>query len=403
MNKRGLSAVITTLLVIMLVLVAAGIVWGVIRKIITEGSEEVNLGKLTLDLEVENVLVDENGVNVKVTRKSGAGELSGINFAISDGENTIVLERPSTMAQLGSGTFPFTNEELSGIAFVKEVTIVPILGTGSGKKIFGSNVDEVENSVESCLDILNLGGSMDGIYSIKPKGEEFEVYCDLTTDGGGWTLIASYVDGSFFNDCDDILEYNHVCSSTCSNFADDSHSNRNCDEDSERAIQDSELEKLKEKYKISGSFRDLSSYETHDFVSPSYYSLSFSESMFSNDQDEYISYDFSPYTTTSMKDFYFQENLNYLELRIPALNSNLDPSINACGDFELAIMMADLDGATNYETRKYYPWSAAIGGPGWRSNNNNGCNYDDNFGRWSIKQLGGQNNEVSQYILWFVR
>ena len=65
-SKRGLSAVVIALIIILLSLVAVGAVWVVVKNIISGGVKEMDLGKFTIDLDITNAYEQRGNITVIV-------------------------------------------------------------------------------------------------------------------------------------------------------------------------------------------------------------------------------------------------------------------------------------------------------------------------------------------------
>ena len=58
-DKRALSEIVATLIVILLVIIAIGIIWTVVRGVIDSGAEQIRLSGQCLNIDVQAVAVEE--------------------------------------------------------------------------------------------------------------------------------------------------------------------------------------------------------------------------------------------------------------------------------------------------------------------------------------------------------
>ena len=86
-NKRGLSAIVATLIIILLVLVAVGIIWVVVRNLIQGGAEQIDISTkcIAIDLRAVSVapVVGEAGnYSVTLKRMAGGETIDGVKIAL---------------------------------------------------------------------------------------------------------------------------------------------------------------------------------------------------------------------------------------------------------------------------------------------------------------------------------
>ncbi len=225
-NERGMSAVVTTLLIILLAIVAIGIVWVVVKNILSKGEEDISLTGITLNLEIQKASISGNTLYVIVHRNSGEGTLVGINFVIGDGENSVVVRRNTNLPQLGTETFTFSiSNELFTLEEIKTISIAPIYETSAGKEKVGEIVDSIDSIGKGVIggggngddgDGGDDGGEIACGNGILELGEECDDGNSVSGDGCSSACLDEGLGGSYCGDevCDAIETFEN-CPEDC--------------------------------------------------------------------------------------------------------------------------------------------------------------------------------------------
>ncbi len=105
-SKKGISAVVATILIILIVVVAVGILWTALRPTIEEGSEQAGTTTscMYLRLEIEKINVTDD--EIIVYRDTGRADLSDVKILI--GEKEVEKTPEEVPGELESETYKVT-------------------------------------------------------------------------------------------------------------------------------------------------------------------------------------------------------------------------------------------------------------------------------------------------------
>ena len=139
-NTKAMSQIVTTVILVVLVLVAIGIVWGVISNLVGDSAEDIDAGAncLAIVINAEGVintsLVD---YNVTIARTAGGGDIDGVVVTLfSETENSGLKDLGSTIGELETET-----HSVLGVANANKIEITPYFSDASGNPNYCSTTE----------------------------------------------------------------------------------------------------------------------------------------------------------------------------------------------------------------------------------------------------------------------
>jgi|GEM_PF-6690190 len=197
MKKRGLSSIVTTVIIIAITIVAILIVWGIVSGVMDKSARQISLSRITVDTQLESADVNFNtGIaTIRVTRNAGNGNVTGIKIMVDDGKTVEVFERRFNLFDEGSSkTITLNLSESSELILtsVNSISVAPIIILESGEEIIGLKSREIRGLNKK----LNE--------TITTQGDENEPECVVATQCG----TNSWIEPAFCSiDSRQIMQY----------------------------------------------------------------------------------------------------------------------------------------------------------------------------------------------------
>lgn len=108
MNKKGVSQVIITILMIILVLGAISIIFVMANGLLKQGSDEISMTQSCLKINVvaTRLVCEDESCNVTLNRKAGGDDIAGVKLIFKNSDSRVVGENvedvPGNIPELGT-------------------------------------------------------------------------------------------------------------------------------------------------------------------------------------------------------------------------------------------------------------------------------------------------------------
>ncbi|MCR4327534.1 MAG: hypothetical protein NUV46_03055 [Nanoarchaeota archaeon] len=208
-SKKGLSDVVTTVLIVLLILATIATIWIALGSFIGRGVNSITLGNFGIDMIIESASIDYTAgiATVKVARNPGLSDekVTSIHFIVEDRRNSDVFkENVGDFKIYEKRTFyiNLTTSTILNISEITKISIAPVfissssgvesLGPVTGGQNFGGNV-QVNSTTNVCTQntdcgvdywiegsqVCDSGGNQ--ILKYKKVFECFSGFCQSTT------------------------------------------------------------------------------------------------------------------------------------------------------------------------------------------------------------------------------
>jgi len=206
MERRGISAVVTTILLVLLSLAAVLLVWGFVRGIITDAGEDLDITELGLRYSIPGQTVSVNvpleEIDFVIRRDSGKGNIPGFIVIIEDENGVGASRRVDVVIDELESKRISLNFSDEGLGKISKIKIAPIIVKENGEEIQGSvaavyNINEDNICDPKVLIIDDKGFANSGVKHIENALLDlgFDVTKDYTAatlaDLSGFDVIAS--------------------------------------------------------------------------------------------------------------------------------------------------------------------------------------------------------------------